>query len=362
MRSAFYLLIAACLPLPFPQILLADDDLPRPKVAEMGKAATAMVDVSRFRGKAYGSAFCISPAGIFVTNAHVMEGAMQSECTLVLNPAQKTERKLKAKLLRLDKPHDLAILRVEGESKLPALALGSTEDLTETNEIIAFGFPFGTLLSENEIDPPAVSVNVGNVTSLMRRRNVIQRIQVDAALNPGNSGGPLLNRKGQVVGVVEAGIPGAQVNFAIPVTFVSAIVGKPIIDFRPPAVDGAALFKPAVFEARVYRVKPSTKPFSVELTLDNGDGPPRRIPMTLKNGVYRRAAVPLHKPDGQSVKVVVECEGGTFTRHGGRPLRKARRQGVQAERLAIDPLQTKGSNGHGWRYDLSRRADRAGRA
>ncbi len=315
MRSAFYLLCVACVLFPLPQTVSADDDLPRPKVAEMGKAATAMVEVSRFHGKACGSAFCISPAGIFVTNAHVMEGAMQSECTLVLNPALKTERKLKGKLLRLDKPHDLAILRVEGESKLPALALGSTEDLTETNEIIAFGFPFGTLLSENEIDPPAVSVNVGHITSLVGRRNFMKRIQVDAALNPGNSGGPLLNRKGQVVGVVEAGIPGAQVNFAIPVTYVSAIVAKPMIDFRPPAVNGAALNRPVVFEARVFRMKPSKKAFSMELVLkmENGDLPPRRIPMELKNGVYRATAVPLPKPDGQAIEVVVECEGGTFT-------------------------------------------------
>ncbi len=223
-------------------------------------------------------------------------------------------RKLKGKLLRLDKPHDLAILHVEGTSDLPALALGSVDGLTETNEIIAFGFPFGTLLSENEIDPPAVSVNVGNVTSLMRRRNVIQRIQVDAALNPGNSGGPLLNRKGQVVGVVEAGIPGAQVNFAIPVTFVSAIVAKPIIDFRPPAVDGAAMSQPVVFEARAYRVRPSTKVFMMELVLENGDATPRRFPMELKQGVYRATAVPLPRVDGRSpVKVVVECDGGTFT-------------------------------------------------
>ena len=309
MRSALYLLVAACVLFPFASAVSADDDLPRGKVAELGKAATAMVEVPRF----HGTAFCISPSGIFVTNSHVMEGALQSECSLVLNPALKSERKLKGKLLRLDKPHDLAILRVEGETKLPALKLGSLDSLTETSEIIAFGFPFGTLLSENEIDPLAVSVNVGNVTSLMRRRNVIQRIQVDAALNPGNSGGPLLNRKGEVVGVVEAGIRGARVNFAIPVTFVSAIVAKPIIDFRPPAVDGAAMSKPVVFEARVYRVKPSTKPFSMELVLDNGDAIPRRLPMELKQGVYRATAVPLARPDGQAVKVVVECEGGTFT-------------------------------------------------
>ncbi len=216
MRSALYLLVLACLLFPCAQAVSADGDLPREKLAEMGKRATAMVEVARFHGRAYGTAFCISPAGIFVTNAHVMEGALQSECTLVLNPALKTQRKLKGKLLRLDKPHDLAILRVEGASDLPALALGSVDGLTETNEIIAFGFPFGTLLSENAIDPPAVSVNVGNVTSLMRRRNAIQRIQVDAALNPGNSGGPLVNARGEIIGVNTAIILPAQgICFAI---------------------------------------------------------------------------------------------------------------------------------------------------
>jgi serine protease Do len=315
MQSILRILLTASLFLPLAGAASAGEELSHEKIVEIGKAATAMVEVSRFRGKAYGTAFCVNPAGYFVTNAHVIEGALKSECTLVLNPALKTQRKLKAKLLRLDKPHDLAILRVDDGGKLPSLALGSVDGITETQEVVAFGFPFGTLLSENEIDPPAVSVNVGRITSLMRRRRAgVERIQVDAALNPGNSGGPLLDQQGKVVGVVEAGIPGAHLNFAIPITFVAAIGARPIIEFNVPAVDGAALTQPAVFETKVYRLLPSAKNLAVELVLENGDAPARRFPMEWKQGAYRATATPLPRSDGPApVKVAVEYAGGKFT-------------------------------------------------
>jgi S1-C subfamily serine protease len=185
------------------------EPLPREKVVQAGKAATALVEVSLARGRGYGSAFCVHPSGLFITNAHVVENALPSTISLVLNPALQSQRRLAAKIVRIDKVNDLAVLRAEGVKDLPALPLGSPAGLAETMEIIAFGFPFGTQLSLNRLDPPAVSVNIGAITSLRMKDNKLQRIQVDAALNPGNSGGPLLDRRGTVVGVVVAGIRGA---------------------------------------------------------------------------------------------------------------------------------------------------------
>src|SRR5204863_78892 len=82
---------------------------------------------------------------------------------------------------------------------------GSAEGLSELMEVVAFGFPFGTALSADRRDYPAVSVNVGSVTALRRKAGALHRIQVDVPLNPGNSGGAVLDRTGKVVGVVVAG-------------------------------------------------------------------------------------------------------------------------------------------------------------
>jgi hypothetical protein len=179
----------------------ADKELSRVEVARLGKASTALVEASVLRGKAHGSAFCVHPSGLFVTNEHVVRGA--ASVALVLDPALKTQKVVKARVLRADRERDLALLRAEGAGALPALPLGSAEGLDELMEVIAFGFPFGTALSAERGSYPAVSVNVGSITSLRKRKGALYRIQVDVALNPGNSGGPVLDRKGKVIGKVD---------------------------------------------------------------------------------------------------------------------------------------------------------------
>jgi S1-C subfamily serine protease len=121
----------------------ADDPLPRTKLAKLGKAATALVEVK----PAYGSGFCVHPSGLFVTNEHVVRTAGGNPVSLILNAGSKTQKVLKAKVVRQDKDLDLALLRVEGETTLPTLPLGSDEDLTELEEVVACGFPFGTALT-----------------------------------------------------------------------------------------------------------------------------------------------------------------------------------------------------------------------
>lgn len=120
----------------------ADEPLSRVEIGKIGKAATALVEVKARRS--YGSAFCIHPAGLFLTNEHVVQGG---EVTLVLNPGLKTEKVFRARVVRTDKDLDLALLRADGARDLPALALGSDEKLAELAEVIAFGFPFGKALA-----------------------------------------------------------------------------------------------------------------------------------------------------------------------------------------------------------------------
>ena len=130
-------------------------------------------------------------------------------------------------MIRADKDLDLALLRADGVKDLPALSLGSVDRITETMEVVALGFPFGKLLDAQPNEYPAVSVNIGSVTSLRMKDGALHRIQVDAALNPGNSGGPVLGPDGKVVGVVVAGVRGSGVNFVIPVSHLTTFLARP---------------------------------------------------------------------------------------------------------------------------------------
>jgi serine protease Do len=80
--------------------------------------------------------------------------------------------------------------------------------LTELAEVVAFGYPFGSGLAVSKKEKPAISVNVGRITSLRQKAGELHRIQIDAALNPGNSGGPVLDKEGKVIGVVVGGVQG----------------------------------------------------------------------------------------------------------------------------------------------------------
>ena len=94
-------------------------------------------------GRGTGTAFCIHSSGLFVTNEHVVRIAEKVDVVLVLDPSLETQRILKAKVVRVDKDLDLALLRVDGAKDLPTLSLGSVDGLAELSEVIACGFPLG---------------------------------------------------------------------------------------------------------------------------------------------------------------------------------------------------------------------------
>jgi hypothetical protein len=270
----------------------ADQDLSRAQLAKIGKRATALIEVRLPGGFGYGSAFCIHPSGLFLTNYHVTERA-QGDITLVLNSGLKTEKAYPARVVRSYKDLDLALLRVEGAGGLPALALGSDEGLEELMEVVAVGFPFGVALAPGRQEYPAVSVNVGSITSLRRKDGRLYRIQLDAALNPGNSGGPVLNKKGKVVGVVVAGVRGSGVNFAIPASTVAAFIALPEVQFEPPLLGPADIHRPVRFEARVTPFLPSQGPLTVDLTLKPSRGKERTHRMEAEGDKYRVTVVPV---------------------------------------------------------------------
>jgi hypothetical protein len=282
----------------------------RAEIAQIGKVATALVEVGNNK---QGSAFCIHPAGFFVTNEHVVR--QNTLLTLVINTGQKTEKVLHARVVRTDPDLDLALLQVNDQKDLPALALGTDTGLTELSEVVAFGYPFGTGLAINKKEKPAISINVGSVTSLRQRDGELHRIQLDAVLNPGNSGGPVLDKDGKVVGVVVSGLPGAGVNFAIPVSHLSKFLARPEIVFEPPSFRLEQVHQPMKFHARAFSLLPSnTKPFDLDLHLFVEEKKSRKFKMEFKDGIHSVQAEPIPKPAGPAVlRVTIVFDQGTVS-------------------------------------------------
>ena len=277
----------------FGPVRAGEDPLTRIDLSKLGKAATVYVET----GRGSGSGFCVHPSGFFITAQHVVEG-IDFPVTVVLDSNLKTQRVVAAHVIRSDREFDLALLRADGLKDLPTLALGSTDRLTETMEVMALGFPFAKPLNAKPNEYPAVSVLVGSVTSLPMKDGALYRIQVDAALNPGNSGGPVLGPDGKVVGVAMGGAGGPATNFVVPVGRLKTFLARPELDFQPPALTRAAIHKPTEFRVRAASLLPGDGPLSLELIVTGEDGKPRSFPMKKDGDDYRVEAVPVPAPEG----------------------------------------------------------------
>ena len=155
--------------------------------------------------KGVGSGFILSPDGLIMTNAHVVDGADEVLVTLT------DKREFKAKIMGVDKRTDVAVVKIEA-SALPAVKMGDVSKLRVGEWVMAIGSPFGL---EN-------TVTAGIVSAKQRDTgDYLPLIQTDVAINPGNSGGPLINMRGEVVGINSqiysrsGGFMG--ISFAIPI-------------------------------------------------------------------------------------------------------------------------------------------------
>jgi hypothetical protein len=278
-------------------------------VVERGKAATALL----LAGRGSATAFCIDPSGYFVTNYHAMRRLGTGESVrLVLRPGAHDQKICVAKLVRADSESDLAILRVVDPAELIALELGDTSGLEETQRVAAFGYPFGELLAFGEGQYPSISVNGGSVTSLRKQDGRLEAIQVDIALNPGNSGGPVVERAGRVVGVVRAGIPGSGVNFVVPVEKLKAVLAVPDVAFEPPPISRDAAARETRFRARpVWLLKEKEMPLQMQLEIRASDEPVRRLDMQTSEEGFEVAAVPVPSASGpMKIQLTAEFELG----------------------------------------------------
>jgi S1-C subfamily serine protease len=187
--------------------------------AAPGVVAIAMAERTDERGRRVpgggGSAFVFTPDGLVLTNAHVVAGARGIE---VLTTAG---QRLHADVLGMDPHTDIALLRVANAQPLPVLELGSARGIRVGQLVVAIGNPFGY---ECTVTAGVVSA-LGRSLRATTGRLIEDVIQTDAALNPGNSGGPLLDSAGRVVGVNTAIIAAAQgICFSVSIDIARQVV------------------------------------------------------------------------------------------------------------------------------------------
>ncbi len=287
----------------------AAEPLSKAEVAKLTKPATALVDAKPI----YGSAFCVHPAGLFVTNNHVVATLADSDTvTLVVGAGGADQKTIKAKVVRRDKDRDLALLKCEGEHALPFVKLGSDEKLGELEELVALGFPFGTELAKPG-SYPAVSVNAVAISSLRKdTKGALDRIQVDGALNPGNSGGPMMDLRGELVGVVVSGIRGSGITMAIPVGHVRRFVERPEIILAGAEVEPDRRTAAVEYKVTVASVLGGEEKYDVELVIDS-DGAERRFPMKADGAAYSVKAAPFAPVGASVVTVDLKYAEGTVT-------------------------------------------------
>jgi S1-C subfamily serine protease len=203
-----------------------------PVVAVAAKVRSAVVTISSTTGNqiglfgvptgGIGSGFIIDSNGLILTNAHVVEGATS------LTVALEDGRELDARVVATDGALDLAIVKVAATG-LPTVEIGSSADLQVGQLVVAIGSPLGAFtdsVTSGILSATGRTITVTDAVS-RQRKTIDHLLQTDAAINEGNSGGPLLDANARVIGINTAEAASANgIGFAIPIDEAAAIIAS----------------------------------------------------------------------------------------------------------------------------------------
>ncbi|XP_055576627.1 serine protease HTRA1, partial [Falco biarmicus] len=216
------------------------------------KIAPAVVHIELFRKLPYskreipvasGSGFIVSEDGLIVTNAHVVTNKNRVKVEL------KNGETYEAKIKDVDEKADIALIKIDSQGKLPVLLLGQSADLRPGEFVVAIGSPFSL---QNTVTTGIVSTTQRGGKELGLRNSDMDYIQTDAIINYGNSGGPLVNLDGEVIGINTLKVT-AGISFAIP----SDKIKKFLTESHDRQAKGKAVTKKKYIGIRMMSLTPS---------------------------------------------------------------------------------------------------------
>ena len=252
--------------------------------------------VAKPKRKCTGTAFVVSPDGILVTCAHVVHGA--TKITVFFG-----EKSYAAKVIAYDSDSDLALLRIEAEG-LPHLTFVDSDRVQLAQEVRVVGYPLSDVLGES------VKISRGTISGIIEREDE-NRFQIDARVNPGNSGGPLVDQQGRVVGIASELLTDKSIDsvgFAIPSNIAAALLREK--DIQPaiaksdiPTLKGPALAK---------RVTPAVALLKVELG-PRGVGVGKRYTLYFSGGIFEPKSF---RSQDESGRMVVDSYGNVHSCEG----------------------------------------------
>ncbi|XP_069653263.1 serine protease HTRA1 isoform X1 [Haliaeetus albicilla] len=218
------------------------------------KIAPAVVHIELFRKLPYskreipvasGSGFIVSEDGLIVTNAHVVTNKNRVKVEL------KNGETYEAKIKDVDEKADIALIKIDSQGKLPVLLLGQSADLRPGEFVVAIGSPFSL---QNTVTTGIVSTTQRGGKELGLRNSDMDYIQTDAIINYGNSGGPLVNLDGEVIGINTLKVT-AGISFAIP----SDKIKKFLTESHDRQAKGKAITKKKYIGIRMMSLTPRRK-------------------------------------------------------------------------------------------------------
>jgi len=292
-------------------------ELISPEILQNAMSSTVLIKAERVyqnaRVPSSGTGFFVHPDGYIITNNHVIADEISIHLygkahdvptkvlslEVVVGSGSSKERTLTAKVVGRDKKRDLALLKVRHKPE-HWLDISKFPDVAMVQPVWIIGYPFGGFLAGEAVDQtgqanPELTVNSGVVTSLRHEQGggTLKAIQTDAAVNPGNSGGPMLDAEGRVVGVINSKIMGGEgLGFAISPNLVAEFVRQKTYQIS---------FHPDVVYDPPEAIQVQLKPLLVDIEAARGA-------VTLEGNDIKTIEVPLKKKGSNWFATIPEVE------------------------------------------------------